>query len=338
MYNIEIELEKRILILDGAMGTMIQTYGLQEKDFRDQRHQSHPISLKGNNDLLNITTPDIIKEIHTKYLEAGADIIVTNTLNANKISQKEYETEHLVSEINICGANIARDAVNEISSRNSTRSIFIAGSMGPTNKLASFPTDINNPGFRSVSFDQLVEAYTEQAKALIEGGVDLLLLETITDTLNAKAALFALIQLFDVLQKEYPIMVSVTISDVSGRILSGQTLEAFLISISHAPILSVGLNCSLGAKELKPFMKLLDEVSPFFLSIHPNAGLPNQFGEYDQSAEEFCKIIEEYGSNGWLNIVGGCCGTTPEHIKAISKSLTKISPRPFRKYAFTKHL
>nr|WP_314030365.1 homocysteine S-methyltransferase family protein [Xanthocytophaga flavus] len=327
MHPIEQELENRILILDGAMGTMIQPYGLSEADFRNASLEHHAIELKGNNDLLNVTRPDVIKEIHLHYLQAGADILSTNTFGANAISQEDYKTADLVYDINYQGAKIARETIKTYQENNRSRPLFVAGAMGPTTKLASMSPDVNNAGFRSVTFDQLAAAYTEQAKALIDGGVDLFLLETITDTLNAKAALFALMQLFDEIGQKYPIMVSGTIADASGRILSGQTIEAFIISISHAPLLSVGLNCALGAKELRPYIQTLDKEAPFYVSTHPNAGLPNQFGGYDQSAEEFASLVYEFAKNGWLNIVGGCCGTTPQHIEALASKIKNLPPR-----------
>ena len=331
MNRIEIKAEQRILILDGAMATMIQPLKLTEQDFRNEKLQNHPIELKGNNDLLNLTRPDVIKKIHLDYLVAGADIISTNTFGANRISQDDYGVSDLVFEINFEGAKIAKEAVKEYQNSNTHKSVYVAGAMGPTTQLASMSSNVNNPGFRAVHYDQLVEAYAEQAKALINGGVDMFLLETITDTLNAKAALFALMTIFEEIGKKYPIMVSATITDASGRILSGQTIEAFLISISHAPLLSVGLNCALGAKELRPYLETLHRKSPFMVSTHPNAGLPNQFGNYDQSADEFADLVTEFASNGWLNIVGGCCGTTPKHIKAAADRIKNIHPRNFNR-------
>ena len=327
MNRIEIEAEQRILILDGAMGTMIQPLQLSEQDFRNEKLQKHPIELKGNNDLLNLTRPDVIKNIHLEYLKAGSDIISTNTFGANHISQDDYNVSDLVFEINFEGAKLAKEAVKEYQKNNSRKPLFVAGAMGPTTKLASMSPDVNNPGYRAVNFDQLVKAYTEQANALIQGGIDLFLLETITDTLNAKAALFALMTIFEEAGKKYPIMVSGTITDASGRILSGQTIEAFLISISHAPLLSVGLNCALGANELRPYIQTLHKECPFMVSTHPNAGLPNQFGNYDQSADEFADLVTEFATNGWLNIVGGCCGTTPKHIKAAADRIKNLQPR-----------
>lgn len=331
MNRIEIEAEQRILILDGAMGTMIQPLKLAEQDFRNEKLQNHPLELKGNNDLLNLTRPDVIKNIHLEYLNAGADIISTNTFGANRISQDDYAISDYVFQINFEGAKLAKEAIKEYQRSNNHKPLFVAGAMGPTTKLASMSPDINNPGFRAVNFDQLVEAYTEQANALIQGGIDIFLLETITDTLNAKAALYALMKIFEEVGKKYPIMVSGTITDASGRILSGQTIEAFLISISHAPLLSVGLNCALGAKELRPYIEILHKESPFLVSTHPNAGLPNHFGNYDQSADEFADLVTEFAINGWLNIVGGCCGTTPKHIKAAADRIKNIQPRNFYK-------
>ncbi|MES2655879.1 MAG: homocysteine S-methyltransferase family protein [Bacteroidota bacterium] len=335
MHRIEIEAAQRILILDGAMGTMIQPFKLTEQDFRNERLQDQPIELKGNNDLLNLTRPDIIKNIHKEYLMAGADIISTNTFGANRISQDDYGIADLVFEINYAGAKLAKEAIKEYKIKGTDKPLFVAGAMGPTTKLASMSPDVNNPGFRAVSFDQLAAAYTEQANALIQGGVDLFLLETITDTLNAKAALFALMAIFDKIGKQYPIMVSGTITDASGRILSGQTIEAFLISIAHAPLLSVGLNCALGAKELRPYIETLHKESPFMVSTHPNAGLPNQFGHYEQSATAFAELVAAFATNGWLNIVGGCCGTTPQHIKAAAEKIKHLKPRTLAKMSTT---
>ena len=327
MHRIEIELEQRILLLDGGLGTMTQNYNLTEKDYRQSSLSAHPIELKGNTDILNLTKPEIIQDIHLQYLEAGADIICTNTFGANSITQSDYDTAELVYDINYKGALLAKQAVTEYKKTNVKQVKFIAGAIGPTTKLASISPDVNDPGFRSVNFDQLVNAYTEQANALLDGGVDIFLLETITDTLNAKAALLALMTLFEQIGKKYPIMISGTITDASGRILSGQTVEAFLISISHAPILSVGLNCALGAKELRPYIQILDKECPFYVSTHPNAGLPNEFGGYDQTPDEFASLIYDFAKNGWLNIVGGCCGTTPEHIKAASALIRNCQPR-----------
>lgn len=326
MHRIEIEADQRILILDGAMGTMIQQAGPVEDDFRGFLLKDHKIELKGNNDLLCLTAPDLILQIHKEYVLAGADILSTNTFGANRISQADYDTAHLSYEMNRQGAILAREAARSADKR----PIFVAGAMGPTTKLGSLSPDVNDPGYRSVSFDELVEAYQEQIEGLLDGGVDLFLLETVTDTLNAKAAIYALMNTFERRGKSYPVMVSGTITDASGRILSGQTIEAFLISVSHAPLFSVGLNCSLGAKELYPFVHDLHRASPFRVSVHPNAGLPNAFGSYDQSAGEFADLVRSMAEQGWLNIVGGCCGTTPAHIRAAAKALRDVVPRRSR--------
>ena len=323
--TIEQALSERILILDGAMGTMIQSYGLAEADYRNAGLQHHPLDVKGNNELLNLTRPDVIGAIHRQYLEAGADVICTNTFNGNRISQADYQTAHLVYQINYEAARLARQAVADVGA---DRPLFVAGAMGPTTKLASLSPDVNNPAARAVAFDELVEAFTEQAQALVAGGVDVFLLETITDTLNAKAALFALMQLFERTGRPLPIMVSATITDASGRILSGQTLEAFLISVSHAPLLSVGLNCALGAAELRPYVQELARLATCGVSTHPNAGLPNEFGAYEQTPEQIAGLLAGFARQGWINLVGGCCGTTPDHIRAIAESVRPYRPRP----------
>lgn len=320
-------LKKRILVLDGAMGTMIQKHTLTEEDFRGEKFKDHEHPLKGNNDLLSITRPDIIKEIHRQYFEAGADIVETNTFSATTIAQADYYMESYVYDINFESAKIAREVADEITAREPDKPRFVAGSMGPTNRLASMSPDVNDPGFRNVDFDQLKTAFYEQAKGLWEGGVDMFLIETITDTLNAKAALFALSDLFEDEGTEKPIMVSGTITDASGRTLSGQTTQAFLISVAHMPLLSIGLNCALGAAQLRPYLETLSEKAHFHTSAHPNAGLPNEFGEYDQSPEEMAAQIEDFLNSGFLNIVGGCCGTGPDHIRAIAKVAAKYKPR-----------
>lgn len=325
--KIEDILKERIMILDGAMGTMIQRYKLEEKDFRNEQLKDHPHPLKGNNDLLSITRPDIIKEIHRQYFEAGADVVETNTFGSTWVAQADYHLESLVYDINYQGARIAREVADEFTKREPHKPRFVAGSMGPTTKLASMSPDVNNPGFRAITFDQLVNAFKEQAKALIDGGVDLLLPETITDTLNVKAALFAIQELFEETGKQVPVMVSGTITDASGRILSGQTAEAFLISVSHVPLLSIGFNCAMGAAALRPYLKVLDEKSSFFVSAHPNAGLPNEFGQYDQTPEQMAAEIEEYLKEGLINIIGGCCGSTPDHIRKIAEAAKKYKPR-----------
>lgn len=320
-------LEDRIMVLDGAMGTMIQRYKLTEEDFRNEALKDHPFPLKGNNDLLSITRPDIIKEIHRQYFEAGADIVETNTFSGTTIAQADYKIEHLVYDINYQSAKIAREIADEFTRQEPHKPRFVAGSVGPTNKTASISPDVNDPGFRAITFDELVIAFKQQIKALIDGGADIILFETIIDTLNAKAALFAAQETFSELGKDYPIMVSGTITDASGRILSGQTTEAFLISMSHLPLLSIGLNCALGAKELRPYLQILSAKADFYVSAHPNAGLPNEFGEYDQTAEQMGELIESFLQEGLLNIIGGCCGTTPEHIRVIAETAARFQPR-----------
>lgn len=320
-------LKERILVLDGAMGTMIQRHKLTEEDFRNEALKDHPHPLKGNNDLLSITRPDIIKDIHRQYFEAGADIAETNTFGSTTVAQADYHLEFLVYEINFQAAKIAKEVADEFTKKEPNKPRFVAGSMGPTTKLASMSPDVNNPGYRAITFDQLVVAFKEQAKGLLDGGVDMLLVETVTDTLNAKAALFAIEELFEELGRSVPVMVSGTITDASGRILSGQTTEAFLISVSHVPLLSIGLNCALGAAALRPYLQVLDEKSSFFVSAHPNAGLPNEFGQYDQTPDQMAKEIEEFLKEGLVNIVGGCCGSTPDHIRKIAEVATKFKPR-----------
>lgn len=320
----------RILVLDGAMGTMIQRHKLSEADYRGERFKDYPHDLKGNNDLLVLTQPEIIKDIHIEYLGAGADIIETNTFNSTRISMADYHMEELVPELNFEAARIARRAADQFTEKNPDKPRFVTGSMGPTNKTASLSPDVNNPGFRAIDFDTLAENYREQALALIEGGVDALLVETVFDTLNAKAALFAIQSLFDDLGKTYPIMVSGTITDASGRTLSGQTTEAFLTSLSHVPLFSIGLNCALGADQLRPYLQILSKSAAMATSAHPNAGLPNAFGDYDQGPEEMAGQIKEYLDLNLVNIIGGCCGTTPEHIKAIADMLNNYEPRRFK--------
>jgi len=325
--KIEEILKERILVLDGAMGTMIQRYTLEEEDFRGDRFKEHSHPLKGNNDLLSITRPDIIREIHQQYLEAGSDIIETNTFSGTSIAQADYHLESLAYELNYASAKIAREVADEFSQRDPMKPRFVAGALGPTNKTASISPQVNDPGYRAITFDELVDAYYVQTKGLTEGGSDLLLVETIFDTLNAKAALFAIQKYFDDSGKELPIMVSGTITDASGRTLSGQTTEAFMISVSHVPVLSIGLNCALGAKQLRPYLQVMAKEAGAFVSAYPNAGLPNAFGHYDQSPEEMAEQIEEYLKEGLVNIVGGCCGSTPEHIKAIAEAAAKYKPR-----------
>ncbi len=320
-------LKDRILILDGAMGTMIQRHTLEEEDFRGERFKDHPLPLKGNNDLLSITRPDIIKDIHREYLAAGADIVETNTFSGTWIAQADYQMEDAVYDINFESARLAKEACAEFTAENPDKPRFVAGSIGPTNRTASMSPDVNDPGYRAITYDQLVQAYKAQTIALIEGGADIMLVETVFDTLNAKAALFAIQEAYDEKGVELPVMVSGTITDASGRTLSGQTTEAFLISISHIPLLSVGLNCALGAKDMKPYLDIMSKKSPFNVSAHPNAGLPNEFGQYDQSPEMMADLIQDFFRESYLNIVGGCCGTTPDHIKAIAEAASKYSPR-----------
>ena len=320
-------IKERILVLDGAMGTMIQAYNLKEEDFRGERFKNYPTPLKGNNDLLSITQPEIISEIHKKYLEAGADILETNTFSSNSISMADYNMEDLVYELNFESAKIAKKLTDEYSIKDPSKPRFVAGSIGPTNKTASMSPDVSDPGFRAITFDELVISYTEQIKGLVDGGVDILLLETIFDTLNAKAALFAIDTYMENNKLDIPLMVSGTITDQSGRTLSGQTVNAFMISVSHMPIFSIGFNCALGADQLMPYVKRLSDKSEFYVSAHPNAGLPNAFGEYDQTPEEMQNLLEKYLKDGIVNIVGGCCGTTEEHIKLIAESTKKYSSR-----------
>lgn len=320
-------LQDRILILDGAMGTMLQKYKFSESDFRGERFQDHPFDVRGNNDLLSLTQPHSIREVHEAYLEAGADLIETNTFSATTIAMADYGLEELVSELNQKSAEIAREAAQKYTFLTPEKPRFVAGAIGPTNKTASLSPEVSDPGYRAITFDELRTAYKEQARALIEGGVDVLLVETVFDTLNAKAALFAISELSDELEVEIPIMVSGTITDASGRTLSGQTTEAFLISISHMNLLSVGLNCALGASQLTPYLEILARRSKFCVSAYPNAGLPNAFGSYDQSAEEMASQVEAYAKKGLVNIVGGCCGTTPEHIEKIAQSVAKYPTR-----------
>jgi 5-methyltetrahydrofolate--homocysteine methyltransferase len=320
-------LKQRIVVIDGAMGTMIQRYNLEEADYRGERFKDHAHMLKGNNDLLSLTRPDIIKEIHRQYFEAGADIIETNTFSGTSIAQADYHLQHIVYELNFQSAKIAREVADEVTRKDPARPRFVAGAMGPTNKTASLSPDVNNPGYRAITFDELAAAFKEQARGLIDGGSDILLLETIIDTLNVKAALFAIQELFEEIGRQLPVMVSGTITDASGRTLSGQTTEAFLISVSHIPMLSIGLNCALGASQLRPYLQVLHENASCFVSAYPNAGLPNEFGHYDQTPKEMAEQVEEYLKEGLVNIVGGCCGTTPDHIRAIAAVAKKYKPR-----------
>lgn len=327
MSNIYSEIEKRILVLDGAMGTMLQEYKFTEEDFRGDRFKDHPTPLKGNNDLLSITQPEAVKDVHRKYLAVGADIIETNTFSGTTIAMADYNMEDLVYELNFQSAKIAKEVADEFTLKTPNQPRFVAGSIGPTNRTASLSPDVNKPEYRAVTFDELRVAYKLQVEALIDGGSDVLLVETIFDTLNAKAALFAIEEVKEERNIDIPIMVSGTITDASGRTLSGQTVEAFLISISHIPLLSVGFNCALGAEQLEPYLKRLSHNTHFFTSAHPNAGLPNAFGEYDQSPKEMKKLIESFLEQNLVNIIGGCCGTSPAHIGAIAEAAKNFKPR-----------
>ena len=331
MSKIEEILSKKILILDGAMGTMLQEYKFTEKDFRGERFADWPVPLQGNNDLLSISQPRAIADIHRKYFLAGADIVETNTFSATTIAMADYKMQDLVYELNYESARIAKEVAEEVTAKNPEKRRFVAGAIGPTNKTASMSPDVNDPGFRAISFQDLYKAYKQQAKALIDGGVDILLIETVFDTLNAKAALFAIDELREELNSEIPVMISGTITDASGRTLSGQTAEAFLISVSHIPLLSIGFNCALGAKQLTPYLEVLSQKSDYGVSAYPNAGLPNAFGEYEQSPEEMALQTEEYLEKGLVNILGGCCGTTPAHVKAIAEVAQNYTPRPMKK-------
>ena len=320
-------LEDRILILDGAMGTMVQRYRLGEADFRGARFADHPRDLKGNNDVLLLTRPDVIGAIHRAYLEAGADIIETNTFSCTAIAQADYGLEHLAYELSVAGARVAREAADEWSARTPEKPRFVAGAIGPTNRTLSISPDVNNPAFRAVTFDDVRSAYHEHIRGLIDGGVDLLLIETIFDTLNAKAAIAAALDVFEETGTSLPIMISVTITDRSGRTLSGQTLEAFFVSIRHARPFSVGLNCALGATEMRPYLAELSRLADCYVTCYPNAGLPNAFGEYDERPTDTGTLLREFAGAGLVNIVGGCCGTTPDHIRAIAESVSTLRPR-----------
>jgi len=327
MTAIEKALAKRILVLDGAMGTMLQAYKFEEEDFRGDRFISHPSPLKGNNDLLSLTQPEAIKAVHRAYFEVGADIVETNTFSSTSIGMADYGMEELVYELNVQSAKLAREVADEFTNTNPNKPRFVAGSIGPTNRTASMSPDVNDPGYRAVTFDDLVEAYSEQVRALVEGGSDVLLVETVFDTLNAKAALFAI----DILKEEnnwdIPVMISGTITDASGRTLSGQTVEAFATSVSHIPLLSIGFNCALGADQLLPYLRRLSKEADTMISAHPNAGLPNAFGAYDQTPEEMRDLIQKYLEENLINIIGGCCGSTPEHIQLIAEVASKYQPR-----------
>lgn len=325
--NIYEALKERILVLDGAMGTMLQAYKFTEEDFRGEQFKDWKLSVKGNNDMLSITQPDAIKEIHRKYFQAGADIVETNTFSGTTIAMADYEMQDYVYQLNYESAKIAKEVADEFTKANPNKPRFVAGSMGPTNKTASMSPDVNDPGYRAISFEELRVAYKQQAEALLDGGVDLLLVETVFDTLNAKAALFAIEDIKEERNIDVPVMVSGTITDASGRTLSGQTAEAFLISVSHIPLLSVGFNCALGAKQLAPHLEAIASTE-YAVSAHPNAGLPNAFGEYDETPDQMATQIEEYLQKSLVNIIGGCCGTSPAHIEAIAKVAAQYKPRP----------
>ncbi|MBV9989314.1 MAG: homocysteine S-methyltransferase family protein [Chitinophagaceae bacterium] len=327
--NIRKELEKRILVIDGAMGTMIQRHKLGEADYRGERFKDWHTDVKGNNDLLCITQPEIIKGIHKQYLAAGADIIETNTFSSTVIAMADYDMQSLAYELNVAAARCAREAVKEFLTENPAAAPkFVAGAIGPLNKTLSLSPDVNNPGYRAVSFNEVVDAYYEQIRGLVDGGVDLLLIETIFDTLNAKAAIFAAKKYFRATGTELPVMISGTITDASGRTLSGQTLEAFYTSVMHAEPLSVGLNCALGAAEMRSHIEELSQIASCYTSAYPNAGLPNAMGEYDEQPHETAHFIEDWAKQGFVNIVGGCCGTTPDHIRHIAAQVKNLTPRP----------
>jgi 5-methyltetrahydrofolate--homocysteine methyltransferase len=319
--------ESRIAVLDGAMGTMIQQHGLSEADFRGTRFAGHPRDLRGNNDLLSITRPGVVEAIHSEYLAAGADIIETNTFNSTAISQADYGTESLAAEMNAAAAAVARRAVLKAQETDPARPRFVAGAIGPLNRTLSMSPDVNRPDFRAVTWDQVVSAYLEQARALAAGGVDALLVETIFDTLNAKAALFAIETLFDETGVRLPVMVSVTITDASGRTLSGQTIGAFYASVAHARPFSVGINCALGGRQMRPYVEELSAIAPCYVTCHPNAGLPNAFGGYDETPADMAAVLGDFAANGWLNMAGGCCGSTPAHIAAIAQAVRPFPPR-----------
>ncbi|MBK6775888.1 MAG: homocysteine S-methyltransferase family protein [Flavobacteriales bacterium] len=327
MSTLEKLASERILVLDGAMGTMIQRLGLTEEDFHPQGMEQHDILLKGNNELLSISRPEAIKRIHEQYLQAGADIIETNTFSATSIAQGEHKCEHLVRGMNLASARLAKEACDAFTAKDPGKPRFVAGALGPTNKTASLSPDVNDPGFRAVHFDDLVAAYAEQVHALLDGGVDLLLVETIFDTLNAKAAFYAIEEVFDKRGSRVPLMCSVTITDASGRTLSGQTIDAFMISMGHVELFSIGLNCALGAAQMRPYLQVLSENATCLTSVYPNAGLPNQFGEYDETPAMTAQLVGEFMRDGLVNIVGGCCGTTPDHITALAKEAAKHAPR-----------
>jgi len=319
--------KERILIIDGAMGTMIQRYKPEEADYRGTRFADWPHPLKGNNDLLSLTRPEMILEIHNAYLEAGADIIETNTFSSTSISMADYHMESLAYELNLASARLAREAADTFTEKDPSRPRYVAGSIGPTNKTASLSPDVNDPGYRAVTFDELAGAYTEQVNGLLDGGAELLLVETIFDTLNAKAALFAIQDVLEKRRLDIPVMISGTITDASGRTLSGQTIEAFYISLQHVHPFSIGINCALGARDMQPYLYALSKLATCNVSAYPNAGLPNEFGQYDETPQEMREQVEVFLKEGYLNILGGCCGTTPDHIRAMAEAAAKYAPR-----------
>ena len=325
--RLESGLARRVFILDGAMGTMIQQLGLSEADFRGERFASHPSDLKGNNDLLVLTQPDVVASIHDSFLEAGADIIETNTFNSTAVAQADYGLQAIVYELNLEAARLAKRAATEWSAQTAGQPRFVAGAVGPTNKPLSISPDVNDPSFRGLTFDAVFDAYTDQVRGLIDGGCDLLLVETIFDTLNAKAAILAIEEVFEEKKVEVPLMLSVTITDRSGRTLSGQTIEAFWVSVAHSRPLSVGVNCALGAREMRPYIAELSRIADAYISCYPNAGLPNAFGEYDEHPEETSRILREFATSGFVNLLGGCCGTRPDHIRAIAEAVDGVAPR-----------
>lgn len=328
-------LDRQILILDGAMGTMIQRHKLEEADYRGERFKDWHMDIKGNNDLLCLTRPDVIKSIHKEYLSSGAQIIETNTFNAQRVSLADYEMQELSYEINVAAARLAREAVAEHSAESGVPAtdFFVAGAIGPMNKTLSLSPDVNRPGYRAITFDEVANAYYEQVRGLVDGGADVLIVETIFDTLNAKAAIYAINEYFNDHNVKLPIMISGTITDASGRTLSGQVLEAFYISVMHAEPVSIGLNCALGARQMRPHIEELASIASCYVSCYPNAGLPNAMGEYDESPEETASIVGDFAANGWVNIVGGCCGTAPAHIAAITAEMKKHQPRPLPELA-----
>lgn len=330
--------KNRILVLDGAMGTMLQKHKFEEEDFRGERFKDHSHDVKGNNDLLSITQPEAIAAVHYAYFEAGADIVETNTFSATTIAMADYAMEFLVDELNEQSAIIARKVADDFTAREPHKPRYVAGAIGPTNKTASMSPDVNDPGYRAITFDQLRTAYKQQARGLVKGGVDILLVETVFDTLNAKAALFAIEELKEELNIDIPVMVSGTITDASGRTLSGQTAEAFLISIEHIPLLSIGFNCALGAKQLTPYLESVSSKSKYGISAYPNAGLPNAFGEYDETPDQMASQIKVYLDKSLINIIGGCCGTSPAHIKAIANLAVNYKPRAIKNSKITAHV